>query len=68
MTDVTDRYSSMIESFECDFNLAAEGEISLSILQESINKQDPRLMQDIELLREMSYAVRHGKVKIMHVE
>lgn len=66
MKDVTDRYLNMIDAFSCDFNLAKEDDKeSILILQELINDKDERLLKDIDLLVELSYQLRYGKVKII---
>lgn len=65
--DVTSKYTEMIQSFECDFSLACceEDTFTLDNLQEAIgNKQEP-LMQDIELLKELSFGLRYEKIKII---
>ena len=61
MEDVTEKYSNMIQSF--DFSL-------LDIKQRSkvITKKfqvDQRLIKDIELLKELSFGLRYGKIKIV---
>ena len=63
MEDVTEKYSNMIQSFECDFSL-------LDIKQRSkvITKKfqvDQRLIKDIEHLKELSFGLRYGKIKIV---
>lgn len=64
MEDVTEKYTNMIQSFECDFSL-------LDIKQKSkvITKKfqvDERLKKDIELLQELSFGLRYGKIKIIY--
>lgn len=61
MKDVTGKYKSMIESFECDFNLARDGDADLS----KLNLKDYRISKDIDLLVELSYGLRNGKLKIV---
>ena len=61
MKDVTGKYKSMIESFECDFNLARDGDADLS----KLNLKDYRISKDIDLLGELSYGLRCGKLKIV---
>ena len=63
----TDRFNSMIESFECDFNLALSGDKSLSELEVQIKNGDLRLLKDIALLSELSFLLRHGKAEIVEV-
>lgn len=68
----TDKFNSMIEGFESDFNLAVKGFSDLSALDEIINdKDDPRherLLADIDLLAELSYLLRYGKAEIHLIE
>lgn len=61
----TNKFNNMIEAFECDFDLAREGEKDLNELQELINKKDEKLLKDIDLLCELSYLLRYGKAEIM---
>ena len=57
----------MISSFSADFWLAQQGDNKLKELQSMIDNQDPNLMKDIELLEELEFNLRHGKVKIVEV-
>lgn len=57
-------FAAMIERFECDFNLAAEGE-SLADIQELIDKKDPKIMSDIDMLGELSFLLRSGYAEIV---
>ena len=66
--DITKKYINMIEAFECDFALARDGERDLRHLQQGIKDKDTSLMKDIRLLEELSFNLRHGKVKIISVE
>lgn len=69
MKDVTKRYVNMIESFECDFAL-------LNIKQNEEGKEKIRvdfpmskqLYDDVELLKELSFNLRHKKIKIVEEE
>ncbi len=65
--DLTKKYAGMIQSFECDFSLAAEpgGAYGLDDLQVKIEHGDKKLLSDIELLKELSYGLRSGKLKIV---
>lgn len=65
--DQTKKYARMIESFECDFTLAVEqGEkYGLDDLQVKIEHGDKKLLSDIKLLKELSYGLRSGKLKIV---
>lgn len=60
----TTKFNNMIESFECDFNLALNGDHSLSELEKQIKSGDLKLIHDINLLNELSYLLRHGKAEI----
>lgn len=65
--NVTDKYLDMIEAFECDFSVAKnynEYE-KLDWLKHSLKNQDKDLIRDIELLEELSFNLRHGKIKLM---
>lgn len=69
MKDVTEKYINMIESFECDFALLnikpnEEGKEKIRI-DFPISK---KLYDDVELLKELSFYLRHKKVKIVEVE
>lgn len=67
--DVTNKYINMIEAFECDFSLVKQGHNKLSELDKGIkDKTDNRLLKDIELLEELSFNLRHGKLKIIEIE
>ena len=66
--DVTAKYGGMIEAFECDFNVY---EIEKYITEQGTIKFEfpasKRLFDDIELLRELSFNLRHNKCKIVEV-
>ena len=64
----TDKYTNMIEAFECDFTLAVEGNHSLTQLQTAIENKNENILKDIELLAELSYLLRHGKAEIHIIE
>lgn len=71
MKDVTSKYKNMIESFECDFSLACDNEsdFELQELQEQIDeKSNFCLLRDIELLKELSFNIRHDLVRIFEIE
>lgn len=69
--DVTNNYAGMIESFECDFYLAVQqGKgcnfgYGLDDLQIKIEQGNKRLLSDIELLKELSFGLRSGTLKIV---
>lgn len=60
--DVTSKYIGMIEAFECDFTLAQEE--GKPIVLDASN----RLSNDIDLLQELSFLLRYGKLKIVSVD
>lgn len=60
----TDKYNSMISSFQCDFSLALEGDTTLSEIAKKIEDKDKRLLNDIDLLEELEWNLRNGKVEI----
>lgn len=65
MKDVTEKYANMLEAFECDFDLVInESVYKLSELQELIKLKDERLLKDIDLLKELSFNLRHNKARI----
>lgn len=68
--DRTGKYAGMIESFECDFSIAAEPdtEHGLDELQVKIEQNDNKLLSDIELLKELSYGIRHGTLRITELQ
>lgn len=70
MNDITSKYLDMICSFECDFSLASDkcSDFSLYELQEQINHNlNLKLNNDIELLNELSFGLRHGFIKIYDI-
>ena len=70
MTDVTKKYSGMIQSFEADFTLAADPDDKhgLDDLQVKIEHGDKRLLADIDLIKGLSFGIRHGFIKIMQTD
>ena len=68
MKDVTKKYINMIEAFECDFVLAKDGKERLTSLQQHIEDRDKDLLEDINLLEELSFNLRHGRAKIYEME
>ena len=65
LKDLTEKYINMIEAFECDFVLAMDGARNLGSLQQNIKEKEPGLLKDIKLLQELSFNLRHGKLKIV---
>lgn len=69
--DLTSRYLDMVHCFECDFDLCcdASSDFRLEELQEQIdNNLNLKLNHDIELLKELSFNLRHGICKIVEVK
>lgn len=63
----TDKFTNMIEAFECDFELAKKGKHSLRELEQKIIQKDEKLLTDIDLLCELSFLLRNGLAEI-HIE
>lgn len=63
--DMTAYYSDMIAAFSADFELAREGEHSLSDLQGKISNGDYLLGVDINKLSELDFRIRQGTLKIV---
>lgn len=60
----TNKYTRMIEAFECDFDLSkSDG----GCLHMKFPLTD-RLREDINLLKELSFLLRHNKAKIILLE
>lgn len=66
--DLTARYDSMIYSFTADLDLAVQGDKPLSGLDDLISENNAYLMEDIDLMGELSFGLRHGRVKIVEVQ
>ena len=64
----TDKFNRMIETFECDFWGAKEKRRSLVMLDKLIENEDTTLLNDIDLLSELSYLLRNKKAEIHLVE
>ncbi len=60
----TDKYTSMLEAFECDLLLAKDKSHSLSELDKSLQDEDSRISKDLKLLEELSFLLRNGKAEI----
>lgn len=59
--DETERFSNMIQAFECDFVLARDERRTLA----SLDLNNKSINRDIDLLEELSYLLRYGKAKII---
>ncbi len=69
--DVTERYIDMIHAFECDFSLASDRlcPFELSELQEQLYEEsNSKLLDDIKLLEELSFDLRHNNLRIVTVK
>lgn len=64
----TTKFNQMIEAFECDFELAKEDKHTLEELQNKIRAEDKKLLDDIDLLLELSFLLRYGKACICLIE
>lgn len=64
----TKKYNEMLSSFAADFYFAKQSDYKLKELQRMIDTKDERLMKDIELLSELEFNLRHGKVMIIEVQ
>lgn len=60
----TDKFTKMIEAFECDLSLVKTGEADLVNLQQLIENKDSKVLEDIELLEELSFLLRNGQAEI----
>lgn len=60
----TDKYDSMIRAFDCDFDLACQGDNVLSALQKNIENNNENTMANIKLLSELAYLLRTGDAEI----
>lgn len=66
--DVTEDFVYMIDAFYCDFDLAVQNENKLWELNKEIENNNQRLLHDIDKLRELSYNMRHGVIKLIKEE
>lgn len=64
----TDKYTNMLEAFECDLSLAKDNEFSLSELDYSLQDNTSKISKDLELLQELSFLLRNGKAEINLVD
>ena len=60
----TEKYNRMIEAFECDFSLIEQGEKSFTELDKLMKDNRYSLAEDMDLMQELSYLLRHGKAEI----
>lgn len=64
----TDKFTNMLESFECDLRLAKDNEFSLSELDDALRDNNSKMSKDFELLEELSFLLRYGKAEINLVD
>lgn len=67
MSKKTDKFNKALDSFECDFNLITEGERTFSQL-DKVLETNPRLLEDMILICELSWLLRNGKAEIHLIE
>lgn len=58
----------MIDAFSCDFDMALQNEKKLWELNKEIENKNQRLLFDIDKLRELSYYMSNGVIKLIKVE
>lgn len=61
----TEKYNSMIKAFQSDFTLAKNDEYKLCNLDDLLECQDERLLEDILLLEELEYGLHNGLLEIV---
>lgn len=66
--DVTQEFVYMIDAFSCDFDMALQNEKKLWELNKEIENKNQRLLFDIDKLRELSYYMSNGVIKLIKVE
>ncbi len=75
--DVTDKYYNMLNSFRADNSIKvseikdneiAFGESFYDVEKRLIKNNDERLMNDIDLLEELEFNLRHEFIKIVRLE
>lgn len=64
MKNVTDKYVNMIEAFECDFSIYEIENCQENEMIVFKFPNTPRLLKDIDLLKELSFNLRHNKAEI----
>ena len=60
----TERYNRMIEAFECDFALIEKGHGMFEELDKKMKDKRYALAEDMGLMQELSYLLRHEKAAI----
>lgn len=64
----TDKFTDMIDSLACDFDLAKQGVHSLQELDKELQDSGSTLSKETELLNELAFLLRYGKAEIVLVE
>ena len=59
----TDKFTNMLEAFECDLRLAKDDRRSLSEFDKPLQDKDSKISKDLELLEELSFLLRNGKAE-----
>lgn len=59
MKDVTEKYTYVLQAFECDMTLARDGKHPLEL-----DFNNEKVLKDINLLEELSFELRHGNAKL----
>lgn len=67
MSKTVTKYNNAIESFSADFQLALMGEHKLNELNSMIRNKNERLLHDIDLLDELDYGIRYGRLAIVEI-
>lgn len=69
IVDYTDRYIDMIESIECDYAIALEESIKNLDSKVRMNfDRSNRLLKDIDLIKELSFELRHCNCRIIKIQ
>lgn len=72
--DISDKYMNVLDSFEADYNLLLNDPYGLTYMNQCIKRikdgkkllpNDKKLLNDIDLLRQLNYDLRFGFVKIV---
>lgn len=76
MIDVTEKYENMISSFESDYHLIMSDPYGINYMvqslkriknKEKLTKNDEKLLEDLYLLCDLDFNLRHGFIKIVKV-
>lgn len=61
------KYAEMIDRFACDFELELDEPDKFNI-SKLIQIKDKKLLEDIELLKKLSFDLRYNKIKFEEVQ